>query len=69
MEICKHDGEKDVGWDEVTCLDCGWVKPSGPARGPNNGWFPSVKAVKDFDAYKFYPGINDTKPTKETSHA
>lgn len=55
---CEHQN-KDVGWEEVTCLDCGWVKPSDEIRGPHRGWFPSVDAVRAWDKYKTYPGMQE----------
>lgn len=58
---CQHEnGSPD--WDYYGCHDCGWVKPSGQIRGPNNGWFPSMDAVREYDKFKTYPGMNEVKP-------
>jgi hypothetical protein len=63
-EQCPHN-HKSVGWDEVTCLDCCWIVPSGPTLGPNDGWFPSRDAYKEFKKYKTYPGMETIKPTRK----
>lgn len=62
-EPCPHENT-DVGWDHVTCLDCGWVN-KGPVIGPNRGWFPSLAAQEEFKKYNTYPGIHDIKPTRK----
>jgi hypothetical protein len=58
---CRHEGEKLVGYDEVTCRDCGWITPSGQHMGPHNGWFPSHDAHKQFKKYGTYPGMDEAR--------
>jgi hypothetical protein len=58
---CRHEGEKRVGYDEVTCRDCGWITPSGQHMGPHNGWFPSHDAHKQFKKYGTYPGMDEAR--------
>lgn len=62
MKECGHrNGHPE--WDFWQCHDCGWIKPSGQHRGPNNrGFFPSMDAVKLYDKLKTYPGMGDVKP-------
>jgi hypothetical protein len=72
---CRHEGEKRVGYDEVTCRDCGWITPSGQHMGPHNGWFPSHDAHKQFKKYGTYPGMDEARsinrnaaPTPPSAH-
>jgi hypothetical protein len=50
-------------YDFYSCNACGWLKPCGQHRyGQNNGWFPSMEAVKAYDKFKTYPGMGEVKP-------
>lgn len=62
---CEHMHGTVPHWDHSTCKKCGWVIPYGQHRGPNNGFFPSMDALLEFDKFKFYPGMNEIKPKGE----
>lgn len=62
LEICHHrQGRAD--WHHWQCAGCGWIRPGGPTRGPDEqGFFPSMEAVKEYDKFRTYPGMGEVLP-------
>lgn len=64
---CQHKNGT-AHWDYYGCNDCGWIMPGGQFRGGlHHGWFPSMDAVREFDKFKTYPGMNEVKPISRWS--
>jgi hypothetical protein len=64
-ELCDHYPNTSTYCDYVQCNDCTWITPGGNNDAqPNNGWFPSMEAFKEWKKYKFYPGMDVVKPTR-----
>lgn len=55
---CDHE-HTTTHYDFVSCNECNWIVPTGQYRGPFKGWFPSMDAVREFDKYRTFPGMQE----------